>query len=77
VFVRRRTGPGARHRRGPTGSGGTFNLVYEPPDADQAEPMVRVLSALLDDHGSTVTDVLVEDLSTARIGSVIATAARS
>jgi len=39
--------------------------------------MVRVLSALLDDHGSTVTDVLVEDLSTARIGSVIATAARS
>lgn len=56
--------------------GGTLHLVYEPLVADEAEPTARTLSTVLEDHGLTVTDVLVEDLSATRVCSVIAVVGR-
>lgn len=52
--------------------GGRLYLAYEPLVADQARKTVETLSAVLDGHGFTVSDVLVQDLSATRVGCVIA-----
>jgi hypothetical protein len=42
-----------------------LHLVYQPFEADQAKGIVERLSALLENHGFTVKEALVEELTTA------------
>lgn len=52
--------------------GGRFYLPYQPLDPGKVEETAAALSAVLENHGFAVVDVLARDLSTGRAGCVIA-----
>ena len=53
-------------------SGGSFYLIDQPLDARQAGAVIETLSAVLENHGFTVKQVLIEDITLATILCVIA-----
>lgn len=52
--------------------GGSFFLPYQSLVPEQANSTAQLLSAKLDRNGFTVTDVVIENLSSGRVGCVIA-----
>jgi SAM-dependent methyltransferase len=52
--------------------GGSFHLMYQPLVPSEAEATAARLSAVLADHGFTVRDLLVHELPTGRVASVVA-----
>ena len=52
--------------------GGSFNLMYQPLVPAEAEATAARLSAVLADHGFTVRELLVHELPTGRVASVVA-----
>lgn len=52
--------------------GGRFYLMWQPLAAREAGETAERLSAVLDDHGFTVSDVLVHDLTAATAVCVVA-----
>lgn len=51
---------------------GRFYLPYQPLRPEQAEQTAGALTSVLTRHGFTVARTVIEDLSTARVGCVIA-----
>jgi cyclopropane fatty-acyl-phospholipid synthase-like methyltransferase len=52
--------------------GGRLHLTYQPPAPAEAEATAARLSAALTDHGFTVADLVVHELPTGRVASVVA-----
>jgi cyclopropane fatty-acyl-phospholipid synthase-like methyltransferase len=51
---------------------GSFYLPYQPLDADEVEAAAANLSAVLVKHGFNVSDILIDEIETGKVGCVIA-----
>ena len=65
VFLRGRPGRELRVVERHLADGGRFYVMWQPLVAREAGPTAERLSAVLDEHGFTVGDVLVHDLTAA------------
>jgi ubiquinone/menaquinone biosynthesis C-methylase UbiE len=71
VFVRGRPARELAVIREHLAPGGRLHLVYQPLEPSGVETTVETLSAVLDDHGFRVVDVLIGDLPSGRTVSVV------